>query len=158
MNEIWKAVVSNELYEVSSMGNVRRVGGRQLKPTLSYGYELVHLRGEKGRLHRVHRLVTTAFIPNPNNYPEVNHIDGNRRNNHLSNLEWVTKTMNMQHAARTGLQPVGTKCYNAKLNDDKVRQIRASNLSYSKLAAQFHVSRALIGIVKLGQTWKHVTP
>ena len=70
------------------------------------GYPVIWLQGRtrKERKHYyVHRLVALTFIPNPNNKPEVNHIDGNKQNNHVSNLEWVTHQENMQHAHDCGL-------------------------------------------------------
>lgn len=67
------------------------------------GYNLVKI-GNK--LHRIHRLVAQTYIPNPENKPEVNHMDGNKQNNMLCNLEWMTRSENMQHACDTGLLKV----------------------------------------------------
>jgi hypothetical protein len=58
------------------------------------------------KTHRVHRLVAQTYIPNPENKPTVNHMDGNKENNMLCNLEWMTSSENMQHACDTGLRPV----------------------------------------------------
>lgn len=59
-----------------------------------------------GTTERVHRLVASAFVPNPDNKSDVNHIDGNKLNNHYTNLEWVTKSENMRHAYDTGLATI----------------------------------------------------
>lgn len=70
-----------------------------------YKYMTVMLHAGKGQMvcKRVHRLVAEAFIPNPHNLPQVNHIDGNKLNNNVENLEWVTEQENSDHAWRTGL-------------------------------------------------------
>lgn len=102
--ELWKDVEGYEgKYQVSNWGRVRNAKRNIIiKPYLNHkGYEKVSLsRGTKGNTnkHRVHRLVAQAFIPNPNNLPQVNHKDGNKRNNSVSNLEWCTNAQNAHHA------------------------------------------------------------
>lgn len=100
--EVWAKIEGYPNYEVSSFGNVRR-RGRILKPK-NRRYLQVHL-SLKGvcKGHSIHRLVAEAFIPNPDNKPQVNHIDGNKHNNHVSNLEWVSPSENIQHAIKNGL-------------------------------------------------------
>ena len=77
----------------------------------SCGYFLVTLCDGKGRRQnkRVHRLLMEAFVPNPENKAHVNHIDGNKTNNALSNLEWATPSENARHAVATGLRDEGRK-------------------------------------------------
>lgn len=106
VTEIWKPVTqSEEKYWVSSAGNIRKNTGRILStPTGKRGYPCVNITiDKKTRLRTVHRLVVEAFILNPENKPEVNHIDGNKQNNHIENLEWCTAKENMLHARVTGL-------------------------------------------------------
>lgn len=98
--EIWKNVVGYEgYYEVSSMGRVRNFETKHvLKHFLCSGYPRVGLRREnKKNGMYIHRLVATAFIPNPNNYPQVNHRDETRHNNNVENLEWCTCQYNLAY-------------------------------------------------------------
>lgn len=117
----WKPIKNYEgLYEISNDGRVRRVAGwysnhgyrhatGKLKQSCVKGYMDVSLykNGKKSR-YKVHRLVADAFIPNPKCYPQVNHIDGNKKNNKVENLEWVTQGQNMKHARDNGLCPNNT--------------------------------------------------
>lgn len=88
---------------------IRRIKGRVLKPSLcGDGYECVTLsHNQKHKKFLVHRLVAAAFIPNPHSKPEVNHKDGDKTNNHVDNLEWVTRSENEVHAYRVGLKEQG---------------------------------------------------
>lgn len=107
--EVWKDVVGYEgIYQVSNHSRIKSLGryskGRVgnyvfrnekiLIPDTSTGYCRVTFKKQ----HPVHRLVAIAFIPNPNNLPEVNHIDENKLNNDISNLEWVTHRENIRHS------------------------------------------------------------
>lgn len=110
--EIWRDV-EDLPYEVSNLGTVRRKAKHQktwknktsVRPYMnSAGYSCIHLyKNSKMHSYLVHRLIAQMFIPNPENLPEVNHIDGNPLNNSISNLEWCTHQYNMQHAWDTGL-------------------------------------------------------
>lgn len=100
MNEIWKPVKDYEdLYEVSNLGNIRNAKGNILKPNLmGNGYARIGLhRKGNAKTVLVHRLVAEAFIPNPNNYPCVNHKDETRDNNNADNLEWCTYKYNNEY-------------------------------------------------------------
>ena len=123
MEEIWRDIPQYEgMYQVSSKGRVRsldrtlltangehKMKGRVLSPNVNNsGYYYVTL--SKDRRHwcaKVHRLVATAFIPNPDNLPEVNHRDGNKLNCCIENLEWCNHSDNHKHSFRMGLSKVG---------------------------------------------------
>lgn len=104
MTEEWKIIEDNSNYAISNLGNVKNINtGRNLRPAnTGSGYLQVQLyQGTHNtRKHfSVHRLVANAFIPNPDNKPQVNHINGNRNDNRVENLEWVTRKENMVHAS-----------------------------------------------------------
>lgn len=104
MKELWKDIKDYEgIYQVSNLGRVKRVAtGRVLKGCKDkYGYLRVDLcKNGKHKNHKIHRLVAQAFIPNTENKLEVNHIDENKTNNTVSNLEWMTAKENSNHGTR----------------------------------------------------------
>jgi NUMOD4 motif len=100
MEEIWKDINGYEgLYQISNLGNARSSkSGRILLFDYSNGYLRVRLsKNGKVKTKRVHILVASHFIVNPENFPQVNHKDGNKHNNYFTNLEWNTHSMNMRH-------------------------------------------------------------
>ena len=96
----------NKNYLVSDDGKIySKTKGKYLTPKINHdGYHRVQI-WEDGKCRFVswHRIIAETFLPNPNNYNVVNHIDGDKQNNHVKNLEWCTQEKNIQHACRTGL-------------------------------------------------------
>ena len=115
--EIWKDVPFDSNYKVSNYGRIfSKRTNKILKGELTEkGYIRVALTEHKRYL--VHCIVARTFIPNPENKPQVNHIDGNKQNNYVDNLEWCTQSENMRHALKTGLRimPKGKDVYNARV-------------------------------------------
>ena len=108
-------------YYVTSTGKIYSLKNnkkRELKGWVqNTGYKIVALDNKK---HSVHRLVAEAFIPNPNDYPVVNHIDGNKLNNNVKNLEWCTQKHNINEAIRMGLLKPK---YNSNINKIRAKKI-----------------------------------
>lgn len=150
--EIWKDIKNFEkLYQVSNYGNVRSLDttinckgakgidthlrkGRILKQTKgSTKYYNVNLsKNGKIKLKRVHRLVAEAFISNPNNYPCINHKDGNKLNNNVENLEWCSYSYNNKEAYRIGLK------------QNKYKGKFGKNAQFSKPLLQYSVDGVFI--------------
>ena len=128
--EQWKPIQEfNGEYEVSNLGRVRSMKryyglvGRIMPQTIQRKgyYAVTFWMNNKAYCRKVHRLVIEAFTPNPDSLPCINHIDGNKLNNHVSNLEWCTYQANMQHAVRTGLT------HPHQWTDDERKQISERN-------------------------------
>ena len=132
--EQWKPIQEfNGEYEVSNLGRVRSMKqyggqiGRIMPQTKQHhGYHAVMFwMNNNAYCRKVHRLVAEAFIPNPDNLKEVNHIDGNHDNNQVSNLEWITHQANVQHSFDTGIkQPHRWTAEERRKIGDKVRGAR----------------------------------
>lgn len=163
--ERWKPVKDYEgFYEVSNHGQVRSLSkqdrlGRSKEGKIKAqcnngtGYMVVNLKVDgKQKMKTVHRLVAETFIPNPLDLPEVNHIDGNKQNNCVENLEWCTHSENTKHAFDLGLNKAvkGTSNVNAKLTDEQVKFIRENHkpydpeFGYAALARKFNCSDTTI--------------
>ena|SRR5690554_2824929 len=167
--EMWKDVPGFDgMYQISNSGRVRswrnNRWGRAKRPkilqshTLKNGYDAVSLG--RGNKMYIHRIMATAFIPNPENKPQVNHIDGNKVNNRISNLEWVTQKENSIHASNNGLLPVGEDRYNSVLTNTDVIKIKAllkqGRLTHREIAKKFGITRRHVGCIKEGRSWSSI--
>ena len=165
-DEIWCSVKNYEnLYEVSDKGRVKSFKfdkERILKPVRdSGGYLVVNLyKNSEKKMYYVHRLVSQAFIPNPNNLPEVNHKDENKTNNSVQNLEWCTDKYNTNYGTRN--QRVSEKLSKPVLQYEKsgafVREWKSMNDVQRNLNyCQCSISRCCNGILKTayGYIWKY---
>lgn len=127
----------------------------------SLGYHNTNLNMKPKKRHvRIHQLVGEHFVDNPDNKPQLNHIDGDKLNNHYSNLEWCTIDENIKHAVRIGLLDVkGEKHFNSKLHDSDIPlifEMRNKEMLMKDIAARFGVSRRTIGDVLNRRLWTHV--
>lgn len=175
---IWKEIPNtNGIYFVSNDGLVKSVDhhvkhkdgnkrlqfGRILKPiivTKGYLHVILCLGGKRLQIS-VHRLVALAFIPNPENKPQVNHIDCNKKNNLVNNLEWVTNRENIIHAHKNNLIKLnyGENNHQSKLKNSEVITIRErikNGESASKIAKEFNVDYHTIKKIEKKETYKNV--
>lgn len=127
--EEWEEVEGYPGYSVSTEGRVMSYRLKEPKElaqqTTKCGYKYVRLSisKNKSKYSLIHRLVAKAFVPNPDNKPQVNHIDGDKSNNKASNLEWVSAKENTRHAYELGLRDNNTLARNGKSNSKPVSQI-----------------------------------
>lgn len=159
-----KRIKGFDKYFVTESGQIYSIYKKgYLKPAPSMkGY--LHLTLMKNRkINKViHRLVAEAFIPNPENKPEVNHKDCNKLNNHFSNLEWCTRSENIIHSYKNNLRkvPKGEKHWNAKLTWDNVEKIKRlyKNKEYNQkeLANIFKIHQSLISRIVNNLSWEGV--
>ena len=165
MTEEWKAY--DATYEVSNYGRVRNSKNgriRTIKPN-KQGY--LDMRLYKPNSHLViHRAVATLFIPNPNNKPFINHIDGNKHNNLVDNLEWCTRSENEKHAWKFGLKrdtaTKGELHGMHKLSRKNVEYIRnhhvrnGGNMKTGELARIFNVNSQTITDIVSKRIWRSI--
>lgn len=144
-------------YNVTKEGDVFNVKtGRKLKHSLNKnGYHCVCLTiNGKNMEFLIHRLVAIKYISNPNNLPQVNHIDGNKNNNSIDNLEWCTSQYNVDHAINMGLRgSIGVKNGRAKLTEEDIKYIRNSKERQIDLANIFNVTQPTISHIKNNKRW-----
>lgn len=179
--EIWKDIRGYEgLYQINSIGNVRsldrfvkssRGGFRKQNSRIltnsihKHGHHIVNLWKEnKSVQYKVYRLLAIAFISNPDNKPCVNHIDGNRMNLSLENLEWVTYSENMRHAYDNGLTngtfKAGFESRFCKLSKEDILFIKSKRknreMKLKDLAALFNIGIGHVSQIGTGKQWREV--
>lgn len=163
----WKLIESvDNKYEVNEYGVVRNIKTkRELKPHINkYGYLQLNLYDKSVKLHckKIHRIVAEVFLPRINNKNEVNHIDGNKLNNHISNLEWCTRSENINHALQTGLTvlPSGENHCWSKITKDIVFEIlkllEDGDLNHKEIAEKLNITRPTVSNISCGSSWKKV--
>lgn len=163
-SEKWKTI--NDFIQVSNFGNVKSHNKLIKGETCKNGYKRIHVSNE-GIDYKflIHRLVAEAFIPNSENKPCVNHKDGDKENNNVDNLEWVTYSENETHSYKVlnKQSPKGESRPNHKLTEKEVVEIRRiyvkghnSPTNSYMLAEKYNVSPKTIQNVVKRKVWKHV--
>lgn len=179
-NETWKDIVGYDgIYKISDLGRaklcrlsflsesgyvatneiilnpVHRSGGSKY---IYYGL-YNHKNGEY-KLHSAHRLVAQAFIPNPENKPQVNHIEGNKLDNRACVLEWVTTSENQRHSIKSGLRKTGCARHNAKFTREQIIDIRRKYKPYvytlESLSNEYSCSIRMIARIINNESYKDV--
>lgn len=165
--EIWKNIKGYYgQYQISNWGRVRsqKYGNFRIrKPFIAgKGYLSIDLCKKcKYKKFYLHRLVAIYFIPNPLNLPEVNHKDGNKKNNHISNLNWTDGVGNMKHAIEElGFVNHGENAPAAKLTEKQVRDIiemhKSGNYTYAQIADRYNIKAGHAWNIVKGVIWKHL--
>lgn len=166
--EIWKDVIGYKgIYEVSNFGRLRNfdnfLPGRKriiLKQRINEKGYLKCSLYKKNKLFTtgVARVIARAFIPNPKNLPVINHLDSNKLNNSISNLEWTTVAGNNKYAVAQGRSLKGEKNKNSYLTEKEVKEIRKlrNKIGRRELAKKYKTSEDNIYAIITRITWKHI--
>ena len=170
MREVFEDLIGYEdSYQISDKGRIftkrrldgnRIIYGRELHPLITQdGYLKVGLtkNGETKKFY-LHRLVAQHFIENSQSLPQVNHKDGNKFNNDVSNLEWCTKEQNQEHAVRNALMQHGAARPSAKLTEKDVLEIYQLKgvLSAREIGERYGVSKNTINVILRGEKWSYL--
>jgi hypothetical protein len=170
MQEEWKSLTKYNNYEISNTGKFRnRKTGRTLKTFLhenGYFYITIAPFGRQGKKVslKIHRLVAEAFIDNPENKPFINHKDGIKTNNDISNLEWVTNQENVKHAYDTGLAVAkkGEDHESSVLTEELIEEIRKQYIPYDSvyglraIARRYKLKHNTLSQALNGVNWSHL--
>lgn len=158
---MWKEIINHPNYEINELGQIRnKIKSNLLTPfKTTNGYLRVRI-SNKG-VYQLHYLIALHFINNPNNYKEINHINGNKLDNSINNLEWSTRSLNMIHSYQNNLSKntfnnKGEKHYNAKLKKDdiiKIKKMLNNNIIQKEIAKLFNVSTQTINNIKNNKNW-----
>lgn len=167
-----KWIEFKKYYEVSNLGRVKSLPRKMIMKNgriknvkerikahyiMNNGYHSVSL-SENGtsKSYLIHRLVAEAFIPNPLNLPEVNHKDGNKNDNNVSNLEWCTHSYNQKHASINNLMAIGETHGRHKLTLIEVNEIRnlKDKMLLKEIAKKYSVSIGMISLILNNKNWK----
>lgn len=179
--ETWRPIENSDSYEVSDRGRVRYFAHKNrlyrgetpiFEPTIvnshvsmrGYSFTTIKFNNSSRRVPKtIHRLVAKAFIPNPENKPQVNHKNGIKTDNHVDNLDWMTGPENIAHALLRNngcyWAPKGEKTGSAKLTEDDVRHIReqvSKGISQKEMASFYKVTTAAINKIVRFKSWKCV--
>ena len=159
-----------DFYIVSNYGKIislhKRHYLKQVKLQENYkGYLEFEARSNGKRLHTfAHRFVALTFIENNLNLSQVNHIDCNKKNNHVSNLEWVSNNQNSEHAIKNNLMIAhkGSKCGASSLDESQVKEIKNEfkkgfyRGQLVRMSKKYGVSKGCLHFIKSNKTWKHI--
>ena len=169
MKEIWKDIEGYEgRYQVSNTGKVKSLRAKLVmkQKTNNCGYSEISLCvSQKRKSFLVHRLVALAFLPNYDNKKQVNHIDGNKKNNHTENLEWCTASGNMRHSLDMGLRDFshlrGSRHYGSKLSVYQVLTIltlknhfKSGQFTKKQVSELYGIDRRSVCSISRRLNWK----
>lgn len=156
MKETWALIEGTSKYEVSNFGQVRNATTKRiLKPATGRGgylWIVLYFKPCVQTPKYIHRLVACAFIANKENKKEVNHKNGIKDDNSVTNLEWMTPSENAKHAFASGLK--NNVCKLSSFDVTEIRKIyKSGGISHQKIGESFGVTASAVGLIIRGQRW-----